>query len=276
MATFAPSLAKSSAVASPIPEVPPVMSAILSFRRIEGISPTLSQQAQSSREGYCLTAPRLVNFPRPRGLHSIAASRLESCRAPRRLPSPPPELSAREAPRRLPPVHRVNLAGGVRRVIRRKVGEQGRDLFRPGVSSQGDFTVHFLEHRVSIFRTLHGSEHVSGGYGAYSNPGRQFEGHRAGEFDHSRFGGIVIGVVGISHDPVGRSGLQDHATAALPHVAGGGLGYVKHTGEVHGNHFVPLFGGAIEEVVATADACVIDEYVYSAQEAHSLGKSSAH
>src|SRR5260370_18570283 len=67
MATFAPSLAKSSAVASPIPEVPPVMSAILSFRRIEGISPTLSQQAQSSREGYCLAAPRLVNFPSPHG-----------------------------------------------------------------------------------------------------------------------------------------------------------------------------------------------------------------
>src|ERR1700730_788920 len=133
MATFAPSLAKSSAVASPIPEVPPVMSAILFFRRIEVISPKPCPGDRRVLRGLFFGCSWFISqFPPglSRGLHSIAASRLESCRAQRRLRSPQPHLSAREPPRRLPPVHRVNLAGGVRRVIRRQVREQGRDLLR--------------------------------------------------------------------------------------------------------------------------------------------------
>src|ERR1700730_1520359 len=290
MTTFAPSSAKSSAVASPIPEVPPVMSAILSFRRIEGISPKPCLSNRRVLRGLFFGCHAAGLFPDPPRLMPWAAfyrcfaAGVMSCPTPftisaaaYRLPlTPRRPLSPRETTRRLPPVHRVNLAGGERRVIRREVGEQGRDLLRLGVSLQGNFTVHFIEHRVSIFRTLHGSEHVSGGYGAYSNPGRQFEGYRAGEFDHSRFSGVVIGVVRISHDPVGRGGLQDHAAAVLPHVAGGDLDHVKHTREGHGNHFVPFFGGDVEEVVANADACVLDEYVDAAHQAHSFGKSGAH
>src|SRR3981081_261968 len=45
IATFAPSLENSSAVASPMPEVPPVMRATLPFRRMRGILPAEDVEA---------------------------------------------------------------------------------------------------------------------------------------------------------------------------------------------------------------------------------------
>src|ERR1700730_18427047 len=107
MATFAPSLAKSSAVASPIPEVPPVMSAILSFRRIEGISPKPCLSNRRVLRGLFFGCPAAGLFPDPhglcRGLHSIAASPPESCRAQRRLRSLQPHPIGSRGPPPPPP-----------------------------------------------------------------------------------------------------------------------------------------------------------------------------
>src|ERR1700737_1091400 len=147
MATFAPSLAKSSAVASPIPEVPPVMSAILSFRRIEGISPKPCLSNRRVLRGLFFGCPAAGLFPDPPRLMPWAA--FYRCFAAGVMSCPRPftiSAAAYRLARRPPPVHRVNLAGGERRVIRREVGEQGRDLLRLGVPLQGNFTVHFIEH----------------------------------------------------------------------------------------------------------------------------------
>src|ERR1700716_4621432 len=108
MATFAPSLAKSSAVASPIPEVPPVMSAILSFRRIEGISPKPCRSNCTVLRGLFLGCHAAGLFPCPptayavscilsplRGWSHVAPHAVydlprRTIRSPHPPPSPPP------------------------------------------------------------------------------------------------------------------------------------------------------------------------------------------
>src|SRR4029077_18975593 len=117
--------------------------------------------------------------------------------------------------------------------------------------------------------------------GAHANLGRELDRHGAGEFDDSGFGGVVVGVIGISHDAVGGGGLQDDTAASLdreklPHVTRRGLRYVEHAGEIDGNHFVPFFGSDVEEVVADADTGVVDEDIDCAHHANRFGECSFH
>ena len=109
------------------------------------------------------------------------------------------------------------------------------------MAAERNLLAYFFEHRVAVLRALHGGEHVSRRNGADPHLWSEFERHGTREFDDSGFGRVVVGVVGISHDPVGGCGLQDDAAAALPHVARCSLGDVENAGQVDGEHLLPFF-----------------------------------
>src|SRR5581483_7962756 len=88
--------------------------------------------------------------------------------------------------------------------------------------------------------------------------------------DHSGFGGVVVGVVWVTHDAVGGSSLQNYSPMVLHHVARSGLRHVENTSEVDGNYFVPLFGRDIEKIMANADTGVIDQDIDAAHDSYSI------
>ena len=60
------------------------------------------------------------------------------------------------------------------------------------------------------------------------------------------------------------------------HVTCSGLRYVEDAGEIYSDHLVPFFGSDIEEVVADADAGVVDEDVDSVHDADRVGQRGFH
>src|SRR5580692_6747461 len=76
-------------------------------------------------------------------------------------------------------VNRVDLAGYVRCIVRRQKGKQGRDLFRLGVPPQRNLSIHFVEHRISVFGALHWGQHVTWRDGAHPYRRREFQRHRS-------------------------------------------------------------------------------------------------
>src|ERR1700733_28340 len=166
----------------------------------------------------------------------------------------------------------VDGAGDELGVVGGQEGEKGGDFFGHRVAAKGDFLVDRFEHSVGVFGALHGGQDVSGGDGVDSYFGREFEGHGFGEFDDCGFGGVVVGVKRVADDAVGGGGLEDDAAALLDHVAGGGLGDVENAGQVDGDYFVPFIGRDVEEIVADADAGVVDEDVDSAHRVGGLGE----
>ena len=85
-------------------------------------------------------------------------------------------------------------------------------------------------------------------------------------------GGVVVGIVGIAHDAIGGSGIQDHSAVVFHHVAGRGLRDIENAGQVHGKHPAPLLGRDVEKLVTNADAGIVDDDIHSAQIAHNGGE----
>src|ERR1700722_3909501 len=172
-------------------------------------------------------------------------------------------------------IHRINVARGKGRVVRREINKQRSDFFRLGMAAKGNFLVHFLEHLVRVFGTLHWSENVARSYGTYADFGSEFECHGTSQLDHSRFGGIVIGIKRVAHNAVGRGGLQDHSgtlsCGSLHHVAGSGLRHVEDSSQIDPDDLLPLFGSDVEEFVADADAGVVDEHIDAVHDANRVG-----
>src|SRR6202044_4267513 len=90
--------------------------------------------------------------------------------------------------------------------------------------------------------------------------------------DHSGLGRVVVSVERLAHQPVGRSGLQNHAAANFAHVAGCSLRHIKHAGQIDGENLLPLFRTDVEKLVADADTGVVDQHGDSIHQAHSLGE----
>src|SRR5580704_3153929 len=57
-------------------------------------------------------------------------------------------------------------------------------------------------------------------------------------------------------------------------MARGGLRHVEDSGEIYSDHFVPFFRSDVEEVVADADAGIVDEDIDSAHRADCAGEGS--
>src|SRR6266849_6268655 len=170
----------------------------------------------------------------------------------------------------------VHVPGYVGGVVRCEKREQRRNLLRLGVAAERNFLVHLFAHLVGVLGALHGCQDVTGRDRAHADFGSEFERHRFRQFDHAGFGRVVVCVVGIAHHAVGRRCLQNYAATALHHVPGGRLRYVEDAGEVHGDHFVPLFWGNVEKVVTNADAGVVDENVDPAHNASGFREGCLH
>ena len=136
--------------------------------------------------------------------------------------------------------------------------------------------VDFLEHFVGVLGALHGSEHISRRNRADANLGRQLQSHRARQLDHTGLRSIVIGIEGVSHDAVGRSGLQNHAAFSLPHVLGRSLSHVEDAGQVNGDDLVPFFGRDVEKIVPDADASIVDKHIHPAHEPNRIFQRRLH
>src|SRR5579864_4729599 len=98
-----------------------------------------------------------------------------------------PESSPASQPSRgLASIHRVHMPRGERRVVRRQIRKQPRNLLRRGVPPQRNLLIHFLQHRVRIFPALHRRQHVSRSHGAHPHLRRQLQRHRPRQLNHSR------------------------------------------------------------------------------------------
>src|SRR6266852_5409988 len=164
----------------------------------------------------------------------------------------------------------VHVPGYVGGVVRCEKREQRRNLLRLGVAAERNFLVHLFEHLVGVLGALHGCQDVTRGDRAYADFGSEFEGHGFRQRNYAGLGGVVVRVIGIAHHAVGRRCLENYAASALHHVARCCLGNVKNAGEVHGDHFVPLFRRDVEKVVTDADAGIVNQNIHCAHQASSF------
>src|SRR5438067_740845 len=144
------------------------------------------------------------------------------------------------------------------------------------MAPQRDLAIHFVEHFVRIFGALHGSEHISRRNRADANLGRQLQSHRARQLDHTGLRSIVIGIEGVPHDAVGRSGLQNHAAVTLPHVPGSSLSHVEAARQVNRDYLVPFLGRDLQKTMPDADAGVIDKHIHTAHEPNRIVQRRLH
>jgi len=126
---------------------------------------------------------------------------------------------------------------------------------------QWNLAIDFFQHRIGVFGALHGREHVTWGYGTHSYLGREFQSHGSSQLNHSCLGRIVIGLVGLADNSIGRSGLQNDSTVVFPHMPCSCLGHVEDAGQVHCDDFVPLSGSDFKKIVANADARIVDQRI---------------
>ena len=98
--------------------------------------------------------------------------------------------------------------------------------------AQWDLPVDLVDHRRRVLGFLHRGQHITRANGDHAHGGRELEGHRPRQLDHTGLRGVVVGIHRMADQPVRRGHVDDHATSRLDHAAGGLLGHVEDAIEV--------------------------------------------